>query len=126
MFIGLGVFGSLAVSTVKISAVDLFNHIFPNKMFHRISSLLIGLLASYGIAFAIASLAACEPFAFNWDKEIKNGTCINTSKFYTAQTIIGVVFDVIVVALPMPLLWGLQMKVQRKVALTCIFGIGLL
>lgn len=126
MFVAFGVLGSLAVSAVKISALDLFNHIFPNETFHRASYLVMGMLGSYGIAFAIVSLASCKPFAFNWDKEITSGTCIDTSRFYVSQTILGVVFDVIVVALPMPMLWGLQMKVQKKVALTCIFGVGLL
>ena len=126
MFIPIGVLGSLAVSAVKISALDLFNRIFPNQTFHRISYLVMGLISSYGIAFAVTSLAACEPFAFNWDKEILNGTCIQTSKFYTAQTILGVIFDVMIVALPMPMLWGLQMKLQRKIALSGIFGVGIL
>lgn len=126
MFVAAGVLGSLAVSLVKISALDLFNHIFPSKTFHRISYVVMAMLASYGIAFTIASLAACKPFAFNWNKELPHGTCIDTSKFYTAQTILGVFFDVVVVALPMPMLWGLQMRVQKKVALTCIFGVGLL
>ena len=126
MFVPFGVLGSLAVSAVKISVLDLFNHIFPNQTFHRISYLVMALISSYGIAFAIASLAACAPFAFNWDKEIVYGTCIQISRFYTAQTILGVIFDVMVVALPMPMLWGLQMKVQRKIALSCIFGVGIL
>ena len=126
MFVAIGVLGSLAVSAVKISALDLFNHIFPNKMFHKISYLVVGLLTGYGIAYSIVSLASCKPFTFNWDKEINNGTCIDTSKFYTSQTVTGVIFDVIVVTMPMPVLWGLQMKVKRKVALTCLFGVGIL
>lgn len=86
----------------------------------------MAMLASYGIAFATASLAACRPFEYNWNRTIENGTCIDTSRFYTAQTIIGVVFDFIVVALPMPMLWGLQMKIRKKVALTGVFGVGIL
>lgn len=126
MFVTIGVLGSLAISTVQISALDLFNHIFPNKTFHRISYVIMVLLASYGVAFAITSLAACRPFAFTWDKIHQNGACINTSRFYMSQTISGFIFDVIVVALPMPMLWGLQVKLQRKIALTSIFGVGIL
>ena len=126
MFIAIGVLGSLTVSVVKISAVDLFIHIFPSVLFHRISYLVMAMLASYGISFAIASIAACTPFKYNWDKTIVNGRCIDISRFYTAQTTLGVLFDIIVVAMPMPMLWGLQMKVHKKVALTCIFGVGIL
>ncbi|KAL8947423.1 MAG: hypothetical protein Q9222_006291 [Ikaeria aurantiellina] len=86
----------------------------------------MALLAGYGAAFAITSLAACRPFEFNWDKTIDGGECIDVSKFYGAQVILGVVFDVVVVVLPMPMLWGLQMKIQKKVALTCVFGMGII
>lgn len=122
----MGVLGSLTVSVVKISALDLFNHIFPSMLFHKISYLLMAMLASYGIAFASASVASCTPFEYNWNKTIVNGRCINTSRFYTAQTTLGVLFDVVLVAMPMPMLWGLQMKLRKKVALTCIFGVGIL
>ena len=33
--------------------------------------------------------------------------------------------DVIIVVLPMPILWNLQMAVSRKVALTGMFGMGI-
>ena len=46
--------------------------------------------------------------------------------FYGAQTVIGLILDVMVVALPMPMLWGLQMRVQKKIVLTCLFGMGTL
>lgn len=39
--------------------------------------------------------------------------------------ILNLLQDVVVVVLPMPILWGLQMARSRKVALSCIFGIGI-
>ena len=126
MFIAIGVLGSLSVAMVKVSALGLFITIFPSKRFHQVAYLLIGITTSYGISFAITSLAACRPFAFNWDKTIKNGRCIDTARFYIAQTILGLLLDVIVVAVPMPMLWGLRMRVQRKIVLTCLFGMGIL
>ena len=33
--------------------------------------------------------------------------------------------DVIVVVLPMPILWNLQMAMSRKAALTGMFGLGI-
>ena len=91
------------MSAVKISALHLFNRIFPDKTFHSISNLITGMITGYGISFTIVSRASCKIFASDWNKEIKNGTCIDMSKFYTAQTVLGVIFDVIVVALPMPM-----------------------
>lgn len=126
MFVAIGVFGSLSVATVKVSALGLFITIFPNKRFHQVAYFVVGITLSYGFSFAVTSLAACRPFAFNWDKTIKDGSCIDTSTFYVAQTVIGVILDVVVVALPMPMLWGLRMRVQKKIVLTGLFGMGIL
>ena len=40
--------------------------------------------------------------------------------------IFNMVLDIVVVVLPMPVLWRLQMSRERKAALSCIFGLGLL
>ena len=126
MFFIIEVLGILAVTFVKISVLDLFIVIFENQRFRRISYAAMGLMICYGIAFTIATFLSCRPFSFNWDKTIKDGVCINTSKYFLAQTVIGVLLDALVVALPMPMLWGLKMKVQKKISLTCIFGMGIL
>ena len=125
MFIVIGETGALAITIVKLSALDLFIKLFPNRRFHQIVYVVMALIASYGIAYTITTLASCVPFAYNWDKTIEGGTCIDTSRYYTAQTIIGVVFDFIVVCLPMRIVWGLQMRLQKKIYLTCIFGMGI-
>lgn len=39
--------------------------------------------------------------------------------------ILNLIQDIIVVALPMPILWRLQMATKRKVALSCVFGLGI-
>ena len=40
------------------------------------------------------------------------------------SAIISLLLDVTVVVLPMPLLWGLQMTVSKKVMLSGMFGLG--
>ena len=40
--------------------------------------------------------------------------------------ILNLLQDVVVVVLPMPVLWGLQMATTRKVALSCMFGMGIM
>ena len=118
--------GTLSVSLVKISALDLYVKIFPSKSLHRIAYTVMLITASYSLSYIITSLSACQPFAYNWDKLIQGGRCIDTSKFYVWQAIISMILDITVVALPMPLVWGLKMRYQKKVYLTIIFGMGIL
>lgn len=85
----------------------------------------IGAIA-YGIATVVTAFTICRPIAFNWDKTIVGGTCGNIPQYYLSTGIVNLLLDVFVVVLPMPMLWGLQMKLSRKVGLTFIFGLGFL
>lgn len=65
----------------------------------------------------------CRPFNYNWDKTIK-GSCSNELNIYLGTSIINLLIDVMVIVLPMPMLWRLQMSLSKKIALTGIFGMG--
>ena len=68
----------------------------------------------------------CQPLAFNWDKTIPGGFCADQHAAYISAGIINLIIDVSIIVLPMPMLWGLQMAMMRKVALTAIFSLGAL
>jgi len=63
--------------------------------------------------------------AYNWDRTI-HGTCGDTTALYLSTGIVNLIIDVGIVSLPMPMLWGLQMKFAKKLALSLIFGLGFL
>jgi hypothetical protein len=127
-FIVIGVAGSLAVTFVKISILDLFLFFFSvNGKFRIAAIFLMGVTACYGISFTIVSLAGCQPFEANWDKITHpDYKCINTSTFYVAQTGIGAALDLIILLMPVPLVWAMNAKTSRKVGLTFLFTIGIL
>ncbi|OTA99273.1 hypothetical protein M426DRAFT_89003 [Hypoxylon sp. CI-4A] len=127
-FLVIDVCGSLAVAFVKISILDFLLSVFSSNVRFRIAAyILMGLSAGYGFSFAVASLAACTPFAANWDKvSYPDAKCINTSHFYIAQAGIGVTLDCLILALPIPLVWALSLRTSKKVGLTILFTIGIL
>ena len=65
----------------------------------------------------------CRPLAKNWNPLLP-GTCGDSIKSVLATSIINVTIDLIIIILPMPVLWGLQMALKRKVQLSVIFGLG--
>ena len=67
----------------------------------------------------------CRPFEYNWNKYIP-GTCGDTTQAYEAVGILNLMTDLTIVILPMPVLWKLQLPVAKKVALTFMFGVGVL
>ena len=77
----------------------------------------------YIVFIIISAFTICQPFSYFWDKS-QNGHCGNQIALYMAGGIFNLLLDMTVVALPMPMLWGLQMATGKKVALTGVFGLG--
>ena len=68
----------------------------------------------------------CQPISYLWDQHFKTGTCLNTQAAYLSISVINLALDMTVIVLPMPILWTLQMPKARKVAVSAIFGMGVL
>lgn len=70
------------------------------------------------------TLRLCQPVAFNWDLTL-NGSCGNEGEAELAAAAINMVLDVGIVALPLPVIWSLQMQTSQKLGVTITFGLGL-
>lgn len=66
----------------------------------------------------------CRPIAKNWDPTAA-GHCGNRMAGYTAVSVVNVVIDCLMLVLPLPMVFRLQVKPGYKWALCGIFGIGL-
>ena len=66
----------------------------------------------------------CRPFAATYDVTVK-GKCGNQVASYIAIGCFNVVTDVMVLTLPIPTVWSLQMPKITKLGQTAIFMIGL-
>ena len=80
---------------------------------------------AYFLSVVLESFLFCHPIAFNWDKSI-DGTCTDPSLAYLMAAITNLLIDAIIVLLPIPVLWTLQMPLFQKVAITGMFSLGLL
>lgn len=68
---------------------------------------------------------ACKPIAGSWDPKLfGTAVCINRGAIYIAQAVIGIVTDVLLLALPIPTVLKLQMPNKQKIGLVGIFGVG--
>lgn len=109
---------------VKLSILHLYTRIFSK---HKLAYFVYAIGATtlaYWLSTILTAFLLCTPFAYNWDKHIIGGRCGNSSAYYLSTAIVNFLIDVAIVALPLPILWGLQMKTSRKIALTAIFSLG--
>ncbi|KAL9471948.1 hypothetical protein ACSS6W_009889 [Trichoderma asperelloides] len=70
-----------------------------------------------------AMAALCNPVVKAFDKAQK-GTCINLATFWFANAGFSIATDVIILLLPMPLVYQLEVPRPQKIALIAVFAIG--
>lgn len=66
----------------------------------------------------------CRPVSYNWDKTVPSGHCTNEQLAFLLAGIMNFLIDVLVVVLPIPMLWRLQMPLSVKLGLLGMFGLG--
>ncbi|KAL8769845.1 MAG: hypothetical protein Q9209_004283 [Squamulea sp. 1 TL-2023] len=133
--LAVGVLWVVGIACVKLSVLAFYISIFPNALFKTCAYLLAGLSVSLMTAMISASFLICPLNNLSWDTRGR-GACEKSSALYLGGGVANILLDVAIVALPMPMLWGLQvqqtrspkseMKTSKKIALTVIFGLGAL
>ncbi|KAJ4302827.1 hypothetical protein N0V90_001718 [Kalmusia sp. IMI 367209] len=79
------------------------------------------LLFGYGI---ISPALACKPFAYNWDKSIPGGKCIDLVAAYRWVSFPNILTDLALMALCFPSIYTVQLPLITKIGLFATFGIG--
>lgn len=80
---------------------------------------------AYWIPTTILAFLGCTPFERNWDKSIP-GSCVNLVAFFRWNGICNLLIDVLILALPLPMVWRLNVAVRQRVELSGIFLLGVL
>ncbi|RMJ24322.1 hypothetical protein PHISP_04796 [Aspergillus sp. HF37] len=73
--------------------------------------------------FTFVITLACHPVSKQWNPS-KPGWCINTVASYYAIAGTSLGFDLVIIILPLPVLFKLQLKLKQKVVLCSLFALG--
>ncbi|MCJ1401369.1 hypothetical protein MMC11_004581 [Xylographa trunciseda] len=114
-----------ANTLVKISILHLYVTIFPNPAFRKICYALMAISTAYFVSILLETFLLCMPFVYNWDKTIE-GTCGNQTLALLMIGAANLIIDAILVLLPLPLLWRLQLPIWKKLGLLVMFSLGVL
>jgi hypothetical protein len=80
-------------------------------------------VTGYCAALFFAVLFSCKPISA-WDVTITEKTCIDTKSMFIATASFGITTDLVLLALPFPLVLQLQMRLAQKIGLIFVFMIG--
>lgn len=114
---------------VKMSILAFYMTVFSSSKPFRISCYgMIALILGYWMSTIVRMYFLCHPFAAAWDPQllttVSGAFCVNLGMAYISVSIINLILDLAIFLLPMPLLWGLQMPLKKRILLMGIFGLG--
>lgn len=112
-----------AMGMVKTSTLLLFGCIFPIQKFHHILRAVGLFISVYSIISVIVMICKCRPLKGAWDSTIKPD-CIDLGKLVIFMGSMNVLTDLLLLCLPLPQLWKLQMRRGTKMQVIGIFSIG--
>ncbi|KAI1828276.1 hypothetical protein F4861DRAFT_174432 [Xylaria intraflava] len=114
-----------SINLTKSSILLLYLRIFGGvKWFRWTCCCVLALVASYCIAAILATVFQCIPVVAAFDKTITNKTCVNNGHFWFANAGFSILTDVVILVIPMPLVYALQIPRVQKIALVLVFALG--
>lgn len=115
-----------SINLTKSSILLLYTRIFSNiRWFRWVCTCLMITIAMYCVASLVVTIFQCTPVQRAWDKDIP-GTCIDNGKFWYANGGFSITTDLLILLLPMPLVYALQIPRVQKAALMLVFTLGIL
>lgn len=83
----------------------------------------IGFMLAYYLPVVIIKSIICRPVRLFWDHDVP-GKCFNQRALILADSVISVLSDLIIFALPLPLASDLHMPLKKKLRVAAIFSAG--
>lgn len=112
---------SIALS--KCAILLLYIRVFTtrNRAF-TVGAYLVGfVVVATGIVNTFVTILQCSPVAYEWNKSIHGGQCIDEAAFARSMAIPNVITGAIMLVMPIPLVWRLNLNVSARIALTATF-----
>jgi hypothetical protein len=117
-----------ALLCVKTSILLFYVRLFPTQTFKKIAWCVWLFTVAWCIEAFLTSLLQCIPVAFAYDKSIPGGKCLSNGliSIGVSNGVLSCIGDVMILCLPIPMIWGLQVDRRRRIALVGIFLVGIL
>ncbi|MCJ1408687.1 hypothetical protein MMC19_002762 [Ptychographa xylographoides] len=113
---------TVAIALTKYSILLFYSRIFKEHYFKVALWATCGLVTAWFIAIEISVIVECQPIHALWD--FSPGHCINLQQFFLGSGIPNILLNTIILILPLPMIWTLQIHVSHKLALSSVFLLG--
>ncbi|PNP74993.1 hypothetical protein FNYG_11640 [Fusarium nygamai] len=129
LFIVIEVLYLIALALVKAAILCFFLRIFPDNKFRIVVKCTMAFNILIGVAFFIYVFFQITPFSLFWDGwQEKKGHLIMAGFTNVALPHAGLnlLLDIWMLILPMTQLWGMGLKLKKKLGVISMFSVGIL
>ena len=115
-------FYALDVTVIKLSILLLYLRLF--KIDKELRMLCYGMMAfvvAWAIAVVFTLIFQCHPIAAAWNKTIPGAVCFNIPDYIIGSGVPNILADVVIIGIPIPLLWKLQISKIRRLGIIALF-----
>ncbi|KAI9799628.1 MAG: hypothetical protein M1833_003943 [Piccolia ochrophora] len=123
LFLAIQVSYASTIAAVKISILLFLKRIFITPSFRIATNIVGAIVVAWWIAMEVTNFASCRPLEVYWNRMLP-GKCIDELAFFHANAISNVITDFVILVLPLPEVWKLQIPLGKKIALSAIFMLG--
>lgn len=114
---------ALTVTTTRLSILYLYRRIFAVPRFRQVSFVVIVVCITWWVVTTIVMVLPCIPIQKISEPQ-REGHCFNFDEFFLVTSILEIIIDIVILALPVKMIVGLQMSSQRRITLCVIFLLG--
>lgn len=115
---------TLVNGSIRLMATMAIIDIFGINRRIRYSSLgLLVVVGLHSLTTVLATLLICRPVAAAWDHDA-SGECGNQIVAYVVLESVGAMIDLMILIIPIPVIWKLQMSRQKKLGISILLSVG--
>lgn len=108
----------------KVSMLLFYRRVFTTTGMRRAVDIGLGLVAAWTIAFECAVIFLCTPVSFFWNRVGDQGTCGSFLGMITTLIATNALGDLVIMVMPIPTVWSLQMKKTEKIGIISSFALA--
>lgn len=120
------IFYAIGLGLVKCSITTMLLTVFSVKSFRLAGYAVLAICVLWGVMTILVAFLLCRPLGYNWNLLPPSGHCGNQQSAYAAVGITDILTDVMILVLPLPMIWKLQLPLGNKIALAGLLCLGIL
>ncbi|KAI0166984.1 hypothetical protein GGR52DRAFT_584825 [Hypoxylon sp. FL1284] len=119
----------LSSSLIKMSIVSSYLRIWSSRRFKLFCRVLLLLIGIFGLTLFFGGVLACVPVSLSWEPPQARdaadaGRCIDLPRFMFVTSTLNTAVDLLILAVPVPLVRRLQIPARQRLALLAVFTVG--